>query len=165
MKQQDELWPSAAYYQQVEALRCMIGQPVYVVEINSTEVNAGVHFPGNPLELLAIVDFPRPDPYRQLCPHLLVLEDGRGVNLGRVARVTRNRAFAPVGEDVLFINQDFVDGVLFAPRTLSRESVAAITRTALGRMLGKEPEMALQHQEKGGEVERPSISSGSMLMG
>lgn len=139
MTHADDLWPTPEYYQQVEKLRRMIGQPVYVVEINSTEINAGVHFPGQPLVLLAIVDFPRPDPYRQLCPHLLVLDDGRGVNLGRVARVSRNSAFAPEAGDVLFVNRDFVQNVLLAPRSLSRESVAATTRAALGRMLGKNP--------------------------
>lgn len=143
MTQHDDVWPSVAYYQQVETLRGMVGQPVYVVEINSGEVNAGVHFPGMPLLLLAVIDFPKPDPYRQLCPHLLVLEDGRGVNLGRVARVTRNSAFTPVVDDVLFMNREFVEGVLLAPRTLSRESVAATTRAVLGRMLGKAPDEGL----------------------
>ncbi|QTR45006.1 hypothetical protein J9253_13420 [Thiothrix litoralis] len=139
MSNEEVLWPSAAYHQQVEQLRCLIGQPVYVVEINSTEINAGVHFSGKPLVLLAIVDFPRPDPYRQLCPHLLVLEDGRGLNLGRVARISRRSAYAPAQEDIAFINQEFVENVLLAPRRFSRERVADTTRLALGEMLGRSP--------------------------
>lgn len=135
----EELWPSAAYHQQVAQLRGMIGQPLYVVEIDSTEINAGVHFSGKPLVLLAIVDFPKPDPYRQLCPHLLVLEDGRGVNLGRVARISRHSAFAPANDDIVFVNQEFVEKVLFAPRSLSRALVAETTRLMLGEMLGKNP--------------------------
>ena len=55
---EEDLWPSAAYHQQVEQLRSMVGQPLYVVEINMTDINAGVHFSGKPLVLLAIVDFP-----------------------------------------------------------------------------------------------------------
>lgn len=139
MNDSDGLWPAPEYWQQVEALRELIGEPVYVVEINATAINAGVHFPGKPLVLLAIMDFPQPDPYRQLCPHMLVLDDGRGVNLGRVARVTRNSAYAPKRADVLFQNREFADNILFAPRTLSRESVAATTRAVLGRMFGGEP--------------------------
>lgn len=144
MKDSDGLWPAPEYWRQVEALRELIGQPVYVVEIETTEINAGVHFPSKPLVLLAIMDFPQPDPYRQLCPHMLVLDDGRGVNLGRVARVTRNSAYAPPREDVLFNNREFIENVLFAPRTLSRESVAATTQAVLGRMFGDEPGKYLQ---------------------
>ncbi|WP_028489624.1 hypothetical protein [Thiothrix lacustris] len=139
MNNEEVLWPSSTYHQQVEQLRCLIGQPVYVVEINSTEINAGVHFSGKPLVLLAIVDFPRPDPYRQLCPHLLVLDDGRGLNLGRVARISRSSAYAPAQEDIAFINQEFVEKVLLAPRRFSRERVADTTRLALGEMLGRSP--------------------------
>lgn len=146
------LWPPASYYQQVAALRAMVGQAVYVVEITTTDMNAGVHFPGQAVELLAVVDFPKPDPYRQLCPHLLILGDGRGVNLGRVARVTCQRAFAPEAADVVFSNHEFVEGVLLAPRTLSREFVAATTRAALGRMLGKPAQAQLEGIDKDSNI-------------
>lgn len=139
MSYAEDLWPAPEYYQQVEKLRGMIGQPLYIVEIHSTEINAGVNFPGKPLVLLAIADYPQPDPYRQLCPHLLVLDDGRGVNLGRVARVSHNSAFAPEADDLLFVNREFVQNVLLAPRTLSRESAAAATRAALAQIFGDTP--------------------------
>lgn len=139
MEHSENLWPNHDYYRQVEKLRSMIGQPLYIVEINSTDINAGVHFPGKPLRLLAVVDFPEPDPYRQLCPHLLVLDDGRGINLGRIARISRNSAYTPEPENVLFTNQEFVQNVLFAPRTLSRESAAEATRAVLARMFGDTP--------------------------
>ncbi|UJS24722.1 hypothetical protein [Thiothrix winogradskyi] len=145
MNDDEALWPSTAYHQQVEQLRGLIGQPLYVVEIHSTEINAGVHFPGKPLVLLAIVDFPRPDPYRQLCPHLLILDDGRGVNLGRVARISRGSAYAPTADDIVFSNQEFVENVLFAPRKFSRALVAATSRLALGEMLGKTEERLIEH--------------------
>lgn len=136
---QDEtlLWPSTAYHQCVERLRELIGQPLYVVEIHATDTNAGVYFPSKPLVLLAIVDFPRPDPYRQLCPHLLIFDDGRGVNLGRVARISVSRGYAPAADDIVFSNQEFVENVLFAPRQLSRARVAVTSRLALGEILGK----------------------------
>ncbi|MBJ6611753.1 MAG: hypothetical protein JG718_15445 [Candidatus Thiothrix moscowensis] len=139
MEQTEHLWPDHDYYRQVEKLRTMLGQPLYIVEINSTDINAGVHFPHAPLRLLAVVDFPEPDPYRQLCPHLLVLDDGRGLNLGRIARISCNSAYAPSSDDLLFINREFVQNVLFAPRSLSRESVAATTRAVLARMFGDTP--------------------------
>lgn len=141
------LWPTAVYQQQVATLRTWVGQMVYVVEIAAVEAGGGVHFPGQAVELLAVVDFPKPDPYRQLCPHLLVLGDGRGVNLGRVVRVTRNSAFSPAEADVGYCNQAFMDDVLFAPRRLSRGLLAATTRAALGVMLGKPTEPLLPRQD------------------
>ncbi len=139
MENPENLWPNNDYYQQVEQLRAMIGKSLYIVEINATEINAGVHFPSHPLRLLAIVDFPEPDPYTQLCPHMLILEDGRGINLGRIARISSDSAYTPEPDNVLFSNREFVQNVLFAPRTLSRESAAEVTRTALARMFGDTP--------------------------
>ncbi len=138
------LWPSPAYYQYVEQLRLAVGQPLYVVEINSTEINAGVKFTDQPVTLLAIVDFPRPDPYRQLCPHMLILEDGRGLNLGRIARITRHSAFAPKPADILFVNAEFVQNVLMAPRSLSRESVAATSNALMAQLFGPTPGQYLE---------------------
>ena len=134
-----QLWPSAAYDQQLSQLRQAIGEPIFLAELRDTAINAGVKFSDQPLTLLSIVDYPQPDPYRQLCPHMLVLDDGRGVNLGRVVRVSRKQAFGPTAEDILFCNTEFIDGVLLAPRTLSRESIAATSHELLSRMLGDEP--------------------------
>ncbi|MBU0654663.1 MAG: hypothetical protein KJ914_05955 [Gammaproteobacteria bacterium] len=144
MEYSENLWPKHDYYQQVEKLRAMLGQPLYIVEINTTDINAGVHFPGTPLRLLAVVDFPQPDPYKQLCPHMLILEDGRGINLGRIARISTHSAYSPAPENILFSNHEFVQNVLLAPRSLSRESVAATTRAALARMFGDTPGKFLQ---------------------
>ena len=139
MTQSHDLWPPAAYHRQIELLRNLIGQPIYIVEINETEVNAGVKFPAKPLTLLAIVDYPKPDPYRQLCPHLVVLDDGRGVNLGRVARITSRSAFSASPDDILYVNQAFVQEILYAPRTLSRESVRATLTALLAQIFGDTP--------------------------
>ena len=144
MTQMQDLWPSADYYQQVEYLRSLVGQAIYVVEINETEINAGVKFPAKPLTLLAIVDYPQPDPYRQLCPHLVILDDGRGVNLGRIARITQHSAFTPQPDDILYVNQEFVQEVLFAPRTLSRESVRATSSALLAQIFGETPGKLLE---------------------
>lgn len=144
MEETQNLWPSPAYFQQVEQLRLWIGQPLYIVEINTTDSNAGVKFTDKPLTLLAVVDYPQPDPYRQLCPHLIVVDDGRGINLGRIARITYRQAFAPTPNDILFINQEFMQEVLMAPRTLSRASVAATSHALLEQLFGPVPGQYLE---------------------
>lgn len=143
MQNTTELWPHTDYYQQVEHLRQLIGQPLYIVEIHSTEINAGVRFTDKPLTLLAIVDYPQPDPYRQLCPHLLVVDDGRGINLGRIARITVHTPFAAKAEDIVFINQYFVDNLLFAPRTLSKAFIRQTSQLLLAQLFGDIPDNLL----------------------
>lgn len=143
MQNTTELWPHADYYQQVEHLRQLIGQPLYIVEINSTEINAGVRFTDKALGLLAVVDYPQPDPYRQLCPHLLVVDDGRGINLGRIARISINTPFVASADDIVFINQDFVDNVLLAPRTLSKAFIRQTSQLLLAQLFGKMPDKLL----------------------
>lgn len=139
-----QLWPPADYHQQVAQLRLAVGEPIFLAELRDTAINAGVKFSDQALTLLDIIDYPQPDPYRQLCPHMLILDDGRGVNLGRVVRVSRKQAFGPAEEDILFRNASFIDEVLLAPRVLSRESIANTSRELLSRMLGDEPGRLLQ---------------------
>ena len=134
-----QLWPPAEYHQQVAQLRQAVGEPVFLAELHDTAINAGVKFSDQSLVLLSVIDYPQPDPYRQLCPHMLILDDGRGVNLGRVVRISRKQAFGPAEEDILFHNREFIDEVLLAPRTLSRESIANTSREILSLMFGDEP--------------------------
>ncbi len=135
----EQLWPPVEYHQQIAKLRQAIGEPIFLAELRDTAINAGVKFSDETLILLNVIDYPQPDPYRQLCPHMLILDDGRGVNLGRVVRVSRNQAFGPAEEDILFRNVEFIDGVLLAPRVLSRESIANTSREILSLMFGDEP--------------------------
>ena len=132
------LWPSADYHRQVERLRNAIGETIYLVELVESAIQLGVHLSGTPHELLGIIDFPRPDPTRGLAPHLLLLDDGRGVNLGRIARVSR-RPFAPAPADLLYLDQAAHQNLLFAERRLSRDFLAQRTRVALGECLGYTP--------------------------
>ena len=131
-----DLWPSPDYHRQVERLRAAIGETVYLVELIESAIQIGVHLGGTPHELLGVIDFPRPDPARGLAPHLLLLDDGRGVNMGRIARVSRRRPFAPEPADVLYLDRAATDNLLFAERRLSREFIARRTRAALGECLG-----------------------------
>ncbi|HPE58761.1 MAG TPA: hypothetical protein PLB10_00370 [Thiolinea sp.] len=133
------LWPAADYFTALQKLQAVVGQPVFVAEINMTDINAGIKISGTPLILLAIVDFPRPDPYRQLAPHLLIFDDGRGINLGRIARISRESAFDPGTEQILYLNRPFTQAQLFAPRTLSREQLGQTSRALLAEMFGPEP--------------------------
>ena len=101
-----------------------------------------MHIDGTPFELLGVIDFPRPDPTRGLAPHLLLLDDGRGLNLGRIARVSR-RPFAPAPADLLYLDHAAAQNLLFAERRLSREFLTQRARVALGECLGySSPELA-----------------------
>jgi hypothetical protein len=132
------LWPSVDYHRQVERLRAAVGETVYLVELVESAIQLSVHLSGTPYELLGVIDFPRPDPARGLTPHLLLLDDGRGVNLGRIARVSR-RPFAPEQGDVLYLDQAAHHNLLFAERRLSGDFLAQRTRVALGECLGYLP--------------------------
>lgn len=131
------LWPSETYIRQVEKLRAAVGKRIYLVEIEPTDVNVGVRLTDTGYELLALVDFPRPDPVKGLAPHLVLLDDGRGVNLGRIARISVTRPFNPASADVLYGNEALLERFLFRERTLSEAVIAERSRRLLGEILGK----------------------------
>jgi hypothetical protein len=131
----EDLWPSADYQRQVETLRTAIGETIYLVEVVESPIQLSVHLSGTPYALLGIIDFPRPDPARGLAPHMILLDDGRGLNLGRIARISR-RPFDPAPKDLLYLDQTTSQHLLFSERRLSREFLARHTRLALGHCLG-----------------------------
>jgi hypothetical protein len=131
----DALWPSVDYHRQVETLRTAIGETIYLVEVVESPIQLGVHLGGTPYVLLGLVDFPRPDPARGLTPHLILLDDGRGLNLGRIARISR-RPFDPAPDDLLYLDQATSQHLLFSERRLSRDFLARHTRLALAHCLG-----------------------------
>lgn len=131
------LWPSPEYAEQVERLRAAVGETVYLAEIEATQVQLGVRLTDQPYVLLGVLDFPRPDPSRGLAPHLILLDDGRGVNLGRIARITRDRPFSPGPADVLFLDGRSVQALLTRERQLSPELIAQRSRHVLGEILGE----------------------------
>lgn len=134
-----QLWPSPDYDAQVERLREAVGREVFVVELVPTATELAVSMPGRPVVLLEVLPFPRPEPARGLAPHLLLFDDGRGVNLGRIARVSVERPFSPAQEQILYRDHDTCDGLLFAERRLSRRYIAERSRVLLARLLGKAP--------------------------
>ena len=134
---------------QVARLRRAIGRTVYIVELTYDGLAIGAIFHGEPRVLLDIVDFPRPDTATGLYPHLLVFNDGRGINLGRLARVTVNSAFDPRRADILYCEPALQRQLLYGPRRLTPERVAEISRRQLGALLGRLPAEALiQDKEK-----------------
>lgn len=131
------VWPCADYAAQVEALRAAVGREIHIAEVRFDGLAVSVVLDGRPRRLLAVVDFPAPDPARDLYPHMLVLDDGHGINLGRVARVSLDSAFEPPPAAVLFGDPRRLDSLLYAERTLTRERTAAIAQEHLSGILGR----------------------------
>ena len=129
------LWPSADYHTWVARLRAAVGERIYLAELRDTDTQLGAQVTDRPYELLGVIDFPRPDPARGLAPHLVLLDDGRGVNLGRIARISR-RPFQPAAEEVLYLDRAAHQTLLFADRRLSKAFIAERAQAALGQVLG-----------------------------
>lgn len=135
---QGSLWPSDEYDEQVLQLRENIGKPIYLVEIKVTDINIAVTMQGKSVLLLDLIAFPAPDPAKRLYPHMLMLNDGRGLNLGRVARITTGHAFDPSPKDILFQEHQLLKSLLFHERRLSDESVTQVSKNNLARLLGRQ---------------------------
>jgi hypothetical protein len=131
------VWPSRSYARQVATLHRRVGQPIYIVELTFNGLAVGAVFHGEPRVLLDVVAFPRPDPSNHLYPHMLVLDDGRGINLGRIARVTVNHAFAPDKTDVLYGNRALQHRFLYRAQRLTPRHIARIARQQLRVLLGR----------------------------
>lgn len=130
------VWPSRRYARQVARLRRMVGQPVYIVELTFNGLSIGAVFHGEPRVLLDVADFPRPAPSDGLYPHMLVLDDGRGINLGRIARVTRHRAYDPRAADILYQDRALARELLYHKPRLTPRRIAHIARRQLRALLG-----------------------------
>ena len=134
---QGRLWPSPVYTQQVECLKNAIGKKIYLVELKPSEINMGIRLTDTAYELLDVIDYPRPEPTRGLAPHLILLGDGRGINLGRIARITVHTPFNPPDANILYQDNFLMQRFLHRERRLSKVSIAATSRALLGRILGK----------------------------
>lgn len=153
------LWPSADYQDQVERLRAAVGEPIYLAELRETDIQLGVHLTDRAYELLGVIDFPRPDPARGLAPHLILLDDGRGVNLGRIARISR-QPFNPAADDLLYLDRAVDQTLLFADRRLSRRFIAERAQAALGQLLGRAPPAPRSRLERRASA-GPSAAAGA----
>lgn len=133
----ERIWPSADYSQQVERLRKSIGREIYLVELKPEDIHLGIRYSDTPFELLEVLEFPRPDPARGLAPHLILLDDGRGINLGRIARITVDTPYSPPTENILYQESFLMERLLLRERRLSERAIAERSRLLLGRFLGK----------------------------
>ena len=115
----------------------MIGRTVYLARLNLSEISLSVTVENKPVTLLDVVDFPAPDPSRRLYPHLLILSDGRGVNLGHIARLSRKQAFNPEADHIVYQQDSLLQHLLFRERRLSPQTIRHTSQIQLARILGK----------------------------
>ncbi|MFO8005775.1 hypothetical protein [Thioalkalivibrio sp.] len=150
-----ELWPSADYARQLRALRAAVGRTVYLVELAATPIHLGIRQTGQPHVLVDVIEFARPDPARGLAPHMIVLDDGRGINLGQLLRISLDRPFDPAPAQVLYQDDELRQQLLLRERRLSREFIAQRARLLLGHMLGRSAPPGIAGPEPPREI--PSI--------
>jgi hypothetical protein len=135
--EQGGLWPSDNYAREVAQLKQAVGKKVFLVELRPSAINMAINLTDKPYELIAVMDFPKPDPEKGNFPHMIVLDDGRGINLGRIARISVNTPFDPPPEHILYLEQDTVHHLLFRKRRLSKASITTRSRALLGMIIGK----------------------------
>lgn len=143
------IWPSADYDQQIERLRAAIGQQVFLIELKQTDINIAIHHTDKAYELLAVIDYPRPDPEKGLFPHNILLDDGRGVNLGRIARITIDSAFSPNESSILFEEKTRFNQLTSSQHRATPASIAATSKELLGAIVGEKgtaPGINLEHK-------------------
>jgi hypothetical protein len=138
------VWPSPQYAQQVERLRAAIGETVYIVELTFNGLAVSAVYAGEACTLLDVADFPRPDPSRGLFPHMLVFDDGRGINLGRIARVSLRTAFDPAHDEVLYADRQVQQTLLYGPRRLSPKRLGAVSKLQLAALIGAPTQWLLE---------------------
>ncbi|MFO8154071.1 hypothetical protein [Thioalkalivibrio sp.] len=139
-----QLWPSADYQRQVECLRSAVGRTVYLVELAASPITLGVRQTGQAHVLVDVIEFARPDPARGLAPHMIVLDDGRGINLGQLVRVSVDRAYDPSAAQTLYLDRELQQQLLLRKRRLSRAFIAHRARLLLGQVLGKAESPSLE---------------------
>jgi len=153
-----QLWPSENYLQQIEQLKKIIGQTIYFVELSVTDINVGVHHTDRGYELLDVVEYPRPDPKTNLYPHYILLDDGRGINLGRIEQISTERAFNPPPQNIVYHDQLLLKRLLPHQTRFSHESVKLTSKLALGSILGKPPVQPLENDQAQEDKKTDSIS-------
>lgn len=144
------IWPSSNYNEQIERLKAAIGQRVFLVELKQTDINMAIHHTDKAYELLAVIDYPRPDPEKGLFPHNILLDDGRGVNLGRIARITIDSAFSPEPGSILFEETTQFNKLTSSQHRGTPASIAATSKELLGAILGDAGQSASRIEDNTG---------------
>lgn len=139
-KNSHAIWPSENYVHQIEKLKASIDNKVFLVELRPTNSTIAIRHTDQAYQLLAVIDFPKPEPEKGLFPHCILLDDGRGVNLGRIARISLSRPFDPSKEQIIFEENDYLNKLTSPEHRATKESIAATSKFLLGAILGKEQE-------------------------
>ncbi len=134
--QHQSIWPSENYLHQIKKLKALIGEDIFLVELRPTYSNMAIRHTDKKYKLLAVIDFPAPDPASGLYPHNILLDDGRGINLGRIARISTDTAFGPSKEQIVFEDNFYLNKLLSAQHRVSKKSIAATSKKILGEILG-----------------------------
>jgi len=135
-KSDGQLWPTENYYQQLEQLHKNLNQSVYIIPLHQSQTSLTFSMSSKPLILIAIVDYPLPDPENHIYPHILVFDDGTGLNLGRILQVSINRPFNPVKEDIIYSDNKMHQTLMFGERRLNEQSIRIASKYGLGDVLG-----------------------------
>ena len=133
----DSLWPDKQYYEKIEKLKSLIGQKIYLIEAVITDINASVHHTSQAYTLLAIVDYPQPDHKTGLLPHNIIIDDGRGINMGRIIQISTGSAFNPQDENIIFDNLQLLDEIYPSWKRLGNYSLENRSKNLLASLIGK----------------------------
>lgn len=136
-KSSHSLWPDENYDAKLEKLRRLIGNKIFLIEAVITDINAGIHHTGHAYTLLSIVDYPQPDPKTGLLPHVIILDDGRGINLGRIIQISIKSAFTTAKKNIVFENEALLNKLLPDGNTLDKKSLTQISKALLANILGE----------------------------
>ncbi len=130
------LWPSEAYYRQLKNLYNVINQPVYIIPIHQNQKNLTFSMTSKALTLNAVIDYPEPDPENHLFPHMLVFDNGMGLNLGRILQLSINRPFNPEQKDIIYKDSNMQKSIMFKERQLNKDFIRLRSRIGLAEILG-----------------------------
>ncbi len=130
------LWPSSDYDRQLTVLYRAIGKELFLVRLEFSDINLAVTLENRLVTLLDVIRFLVPDPARRFYPHMLILTDGRGINLGHVARLSQTQPFNTQSNQVIFQQNRLLERLLFPERRLSEETIRRTSQAQLARILG-----------------------------
>ena len=130
-----KLWPPDSYFQQLKNLYKMLDKPVYIIPLHQNQNSLTFSITGKAIVLVAIINYPKPDPENHIYPHMLVFNDGIGINLGRILRVSINHPFNPGKEDIIYEDKKMQNSLMFRERQLNEESIRLASRAGLSELL------------------------------
>lgn len=136
-KNSNTLWPDENYDAKLEKLQQLIGHKIFLIEAVVTDINAGIHHTGQAYTLLSIVDYPQPDPKTGLLPHVIILDDGRGINLGRIIQISIESAFTEAERNIIYKNDTLLNNLLPHYNPLDKKSLTQISKALLANILCK----------------------------